>query len=278
MQKILVTGATSGIGLAAATLLAVEGHQVIATGRTEEKLRRVEQAADKANVTIRRVKLDVSDSESISNMKNEVLALTNGYGVDVLVNNAGYAEAGAIEELPLNRLRKQFETNVFGLVAVSQALLPLMRQRQRGKIINISSVLGKVSIPLMGAYTASKHAVEAISDAMRVELADAGVTVSVVAPGSVETNFGSTVSTSIEDWAVEASPYKHSYTKFQNDRMADGGAKPLVIAKTIRDIVQSEHPKARYAATYDSKLMPVATTLLPTKAVDKLLKKYVLGR
>jgi short-subunit dehydrogenase len=275
-EWVLVTGATSGIGLATAILLALQGYQVIASGRTEEKLKKVEQAAEKAGTTIRRVLLDVTNPDSVTQMQKDVLALTDGYGVDVLVNNAGYAEAGAMEEIPVDVLRKQFETNVFGLVAVTQCFIPNMRSRRRGKIINISSVLGRVSLPLMGAYTATKHAVEAISDSLRMELSDTGIQVVVVAPGSIQTNFGETIANSIGGWVNELSPHRTRYEKFQKDRMSDRGAKPIVIAKTIQQAIESPKPRVRYAVPYDSKMMPLLAGLMPTRAMDSLMKKVIL--
>jgi short-subunit dehydrogenase len=276
---ILVTGATSGIGLATALLLAKEGYEVIATGRSLEKLAVVQRAADRAGVTIRQVMADVSDESSVRKLRDEVLALTNGYGIDVLVNNAGYAEGGAIEEIPLDRLRKQFETNVIGLVAVTQAFLPEMRKRKQGRIINISSVVGKVSIPLMGAYTASKFAVEALSDALRMELAGTGIDVVIVAPGSIQTNFSNTLIESIRSWVSPDSPYRDAYANFANDRgRPDRGAKPLVIAKAISTAIRSKKPKARYAVPADSKLLPVVKGTLPTRTLDKIIRSSVMGK
>jgi short-subunit dehydrogenase len=276
---ILVTGATSGIGLATALLLAKEGYEVIATGRSPEKLAAVQKAAKQAGVTIRQVLADVSDEASVRKLRDEVLALTDGYGIDVLVNNAGYAEGGAIEEIPIERLRKQFETNVIGLVAVTQAFLPEMRKRRHGRVINISSVVGKVSIPLMGAYTASKFAVEALSDALRMELADTGIDVVVIAPGAIRTNFNNTLLQSIRSWMPPDSPYRDAYAKFASDRgRPDRGADPDVIAKAILAAVRSKRPKVRYAVPADSKLLPVVKGTLPTRALDKIIRNSVMGK
>lgn len=275
-EWVLVTGATSGIGLATATLLSLQGYRVIATGRSEAKLQKVAQAADKAGTTIRRVMLDVTNETSISQMEKEVLALTDGYGVDVLVNNAGYAEAGAIEEIPMDVLRRQFETNVFGLVAVTQRFVPFMRARGHGRIINISSVLGRLSLPLMGAYTSTKHAVEAVSDSLRMELVGTGIDVIIIAPGSIQTNFGETVANSVGSWVNERSPHAARYQRFQRDRVEDRGAKPIVIAKTIEQAIRASRPRPRYAVPYDSKLMPVISGLLPRRALDALMKKVIL--
>jgi short-subunit dehydrogenase len=275
---VLITGATSGIGLSTAILLALEGFRVIATGRSEQKFESLMKATDKAQVTIRRVIADVTDDASIANLKEEVLTLTNGYGVDILINNAGYAEGGALEEIPLARLRKQFETNVIGLVAVTQAFVPMMRQRTAGVIVNVSSVVGKVTIPLMGAYTATKHAVESLSDALRMELASAGIRVVTIAPGSIQTHFGNTLIETVESWLETESPYHDAYQKFMRDRRNDRGAEPIVIAKAILEAIRSERPKPRYAVPMDSKLMPVAKTVLPTRTLDKVISNVVLGK
>lgn len=276
-QWVLITGATSGIGLATALLLALEGYQVIATGRSEEKLKRIQLAADKANVTIRRIIADVTDSESIATLHSEVLAMTDGYGVDVLINNAGYAEGGAIEEIPIERVRKQFETNVIGLIAVTQAFLPQMRQRRAGRVVNISSLLGKFTIPLLGAYTATKHAVESITDAMRMELRASGIQVVAVAPGSISTNFGSTLVDTIHGWVSHDSPHTSAYNKFMSDRQNEGGSDPMVIASTILKAIRAKNPKARYAAPFDSKVMPTVKNLLPTRTFDRLVVRTIMG-
>lgn len=278
-QWILVTGATSGIGLETVVLLAKNGYKVIATGRSEEKINQIHRRAIQENVTIQTTSLDVTSVDSINKLKNDVLAFTNGYGIDVLINNAGYAEGGAIEDISPFRLRRQFETNVFGLVSVTQAFLPSMRAHKRGKIINISSVLGKVSIPLMGAYTATKHAVEALSAAMRVELSDSGIQVVIVAPGSIQTNFATTLLENLNHGtSPQMHPYTNAYEKFRQDRARAKGANPQIIAKTILKIVRSKRPSARYAVPFDSKAMPVLKALLPSRTLDKLLKKFVMGK
>ncbi|MCL6598672.1 MAG: SDR family oxidoreductase [Alicyclobacillus macrosporangiidus] len=275
---VLVTGATSGIGLATAILCALEGYQVIATGRSPEKLERIDKAADQARVTIHCVLADVADETSVGRLKDEVLALTDGYGVDLLVNNAGYAEAGAVEEIPLERLRRQFETNVFGLVSVTQAFLPQMRQRGRGKIVNVSSVLGRFTIPLLGAYSASKHAVESLSAAMRVELAGSGVDVIVIAPGSVKTSFGDTLIRQVRQWLPADSPYRSAYEKFLRDRQQDRGVHPSVIAKTIVQAIRAPKPLPRYAVPMEAKLVPVLNAAIPTRTLDRVLSRVILGR
>lgn len=275
---VLITGATSGIGLATAIVLAAAGYHVIATGRSEAGLQQLAIAAERARATIRRVRLDVSDESSIATMKSEVLALTDGAGVDVLVNNAGYGEGGAIEDIPLSRLRRQFEANVFGLVGVIQAFLPLMRRRGRGRIINVSSVLGRFSIPLMGAYTASKHAVEAISDALRVELSGSGIEIVTIVPGSVRTRFDATITQTIDEWLTKESVHHAAYQNWRQQRAAAKGVSPLAIANIIHAAIRAARPKPRYVAPAWSRWMPVMKVILPTRTLDSILSSVLMGR
>ena len=164
-QTILITGSTAGIGRYAAVQLAQAGHRVIATGRNEKALTSlVEQGGGR----IEAVKLDVTDASSIAEAAAAVDRLTAERGLDVLINNAGYGQPGALIDLTESDLRRQFETNVFGLMAVTKALLPALRRRGVAKILNISSVGGRITFPFAGAYHASKYAVEALSNALRM--------------------------------------------------------------------------------------------------------------
>lgn len=273
---VLVTGSTSGIGLATAIHLAKLGYHVIGSGRTNAKLDMQSAAAKSANSVVHPILLDVTSEESIAKARERVLEITGNHGLDGLVNNAGYGEAGAIEEIPIARLRKQFETNVIGLVAVTQAFLPEMRARRRGRIVNISSVVGKVSMPLMSAYGASKHAVEALSDGMRMELQPHGIDVVIVAPGSIESNFGQTL-LSTTDWVADDSPYKEKYARWSKQRMMNGaGRSPMLIAEAVSLAVGASAPKARYAITIESKVMPLLVPVLPKRFLDFVLRRALM--
>ncbi len=273
---VLVTGSTSGIGLATAIHLANLGYRVIGSGRTNAKLEQLSAAAKSANTVVHPILLDVTSEESIARARERVLEITDNHGLDGLVNNAGYGEAGAIEEIPIARLRQQFETNVIGLVAVTQAFLPEMRARHRGRIVNISSVVGKVSMPLMSAYGASKHAVEALSDGMRMELGPNGIDVVIVAPGSIESNFGQTL-LSTTDWVAEDSPYKEKYARWSKQRMMNGaGRSPMLIAEAVALAVGAPAPKPRYAITIESKIVPLLVPVLPKRFLDFVLRRALM--
>ena len=188
---VLITGCSSGIGHATALRLAGRGWAVYASAR------RPEQIADLGEAGCRTLALDVTDEGS---MAAAVAAVEAEHGaVGALVNNAGYSQSGALETLPLERVRAQFETNVFGLLRMCQLVLPAMRRAGRGRIVNVSSMGGKLTFPGGGAYHASKHAVEALSDALRFEVAGFGVGVIVVEPGLITTRFGETAAGSLAD-------------------------------------------------------------------------------
>src|SRR3954447_18665836 len=196
-NSVLITGCSSGIGHATATHLAERGWTVYATARRPESI------ADLAEAGCRTLALDVTDEES---MRTAIAAVQSEAGtIDALVNNAGYSQSGAIETVPLDLIRTQFETNVFGLIRMSQLVLPGIRRARRGRIINISSMGGKLTFPGGGIYHGTKHAVEAISDAMRPEVRGFGIQVVVIEPGLIVTRFGETAAGSIGE-AVKQPP------------------------------------------------------------------------
>src|ERR1700733_9145953 len=166
---ILITGATAGIGRHAALHLAHAGHRVIATGRRKDALAAL--AKEAKGTKLETMELDVTVASSIEAAKAEVDKRTDGYGLDVLVNNAGYGLMGPLEEISDADLRAQYDTNVFGLVAMTRAFLPQMRLRGSGRIVNVSSMGGRMTFPFMGAYNSTKYAIESMSDALRMELA-----------------------------------------------------------------------------------------------------------
>src|SRR4051795_4008846 len=181
-RAVLITGCSTGIGRATAERLAANGHTVYATARRPESIADLEQAG------CRTLACDVTSEES---MQATVRAVEEAEGaVGVLVNNAGYSQSGAIESVPIERVRAQFETNVFGLVRLTQLVLPKMREQRWGKIVNLSSMGGRFTFPGGGFYHATKYAVEAISDALRFEVRGFGIDVVIVEPGLIRTSFG----------------------------------------------------------------------------------------
>ncbi|MCA9620376.1 MAG: SDR family NAD(P)-dependent oxidoreductase, partial [Myxococcales bacterium] len=192
---------------------------------------------------------------------------------DVLVNNAGYGELGPVETIDEARVRKQYDTNVFGLLAVTKAFVGAMRERGAGRIINVSSVGGRVTFPLMGVYTSTKHAVEALSDALRIELRPFGVRVSVIQPGAIATEFSATALDTVT--GLEGSPYAPLASRVDEieGHFSAIEVGPEVIAAAIERAATSRWPRARYVAPFSAKLVLLFTAILPTSLLD-----WVYGR
>src|SRR3954451_1844650 len=205
-RAVLVTGCSSGIGRATAERLVTTGWTVYATARKPESLARLEAAG------CRTLALDVTDEAS---MEAAVRAVEEAEGaVGVLVNNAGYSQSGAIESVPIERVRAQFETNVFGLVRLTQLVLPKMREQRWGKIVNIGSMGGRLTFPGGGYYPATKHALEALSDALRFEVAGFGIDVVLLEPGLIVTAFGEAAAASMDASRGTASDPADPYASF----------------------------------------------------------------
>jgi NAD(P)-dependent dehydrogenase (short-subunit alcohol dehydrogenase family) len=274
-QTILVTGATSGIGRETALHLARLGHRVLATGRKQDLLAQLVGEAE--GLALESFALDVNDPASMDRAVEEVDRRTQGQGLDVLVNNAGYGNMAPMELVSDQDLRAQFETNVFGLVGLTQRFLPGMRRRGAGKIINISSVVGKLSLPLQGVYCATKHAVEALSDAMRMELAPFGIWVSMVEPGSIRSQFGKTISSTVAHYQQLDSPYRAVVEAYPRvlakvEAKAPG---PACIAKTVARIVRKRRPAARYVSPRINRVLLWLVSKLPTRWVDGIMKRVM---
>jgi short-subunit dehydrogenase len=205
-----------------------------------------------------------------------------GDGLGALVNNAGFGQPGAVEDLSRETMRAQFEVNVFGLQDLTKRLLPTMRHQGWGRIVNISSVVGRVALPFMGIYSASKFAVEALSDAMRVELHDSGVAVSVVEPGPIETSFGANAVTSGKaNLDPERSVFGAAYRQ-RLDRVATRNKHkeafrlpPDAVARAVQHALESSHPRRRYAVTIPAHLGAFLARFAPDAVVDRLLLAYV---
>ena len=254
-DPVLISGCSSGIGAATAEALALAGHTVYATARKKETLAGLEAVGCHA------LALDVTSEDSLVAAVRVVEAEHGRVGT--LVNNAGYGEYGPIEETDLERVRAMFETNVFGLARLTQLVLPAMRRSRAGRIINIGSMGGRITFPVGGFYHATKYAVEAISDALRVEVKPFGIDVILVEPGLVRTNFESRVSESLEvgnrphgaDTAYAdllAANDKNTTSGYANDLMATG---PEAVAAVIVKAVDSPRPRSRYVVTSAAKVM-----------------------
>lgn len=271
---ILITGATSGIGKETALRLARMGHRVIATGRRVQALEELDREA--AGMALETFRLDLNDPDSIEAAGREVDERTNGYGLDVLVNNAGFGMMAPMELITGEDLRSQFETNVFGLVALTQQFLPAMRKRGSGRIINVSSVVGRITLPFQGGYCATKAALEALSNALRLEVAPFGVHVSLVEPGTIKTAFEATVESTVAKYETMESPYPLAVKRYQRVvglayRTAPG---PICIARTIEKIIRSPRPRALYVSPRIYSLGLFFTHLLPTRLQDWLMRTF----
>lgn len=269
----LITGCSTGIGRATAQLLAGRGWRVFATAR------KLDAVADLASDAITPLALDVTDEASCRDAIARVLAEGAGR-IDALVNNAGYGHAGPLEDIPLQDVRAQFEVNTFAPLLLAQLVAPAMRQQGGGRIVNVSSVVGRVTIPFLGLYSGSKFALEAMSDALRVELAPWNIHVVLVEPGSVRTPFYSRISTYLARTVENAgSPYRARAARarrFLGGRGMFAGSLPEQVARVIYTALTARRPRARYLATWDSRLT-IMLGALPDAWRDYVFR-LMLGR
>jgi len=269
-QSVVVTGANSGIGLATAVELARAGYDVIGTVRTEDKAERMRAAAAEKGQTVRSVLLDVADERSTEQGFAEIDALTGG-GPWAVVNNAGFAQAGAVEDVTPEQARYQLEVNLVAPARIARLVLPGMRARGDGRIVNVSSIAGRVSTPLMGWYAASKHGIEALSDALRIEVAPFGVKVVLVEPGGFGTGIWDAGTESFPD--VPGSAYAAAYER--GKAMTQRGhvlPDPVWVGRAIRLALATPVPLPRYLVGVDAVGMAIGDRLAPTAVSD-----YVKG-
>jgi len=267
---VLVTGCSSGIGEATAGRLAGLGWTVYATARRPETLTGL------AHRGCRTLALDVTDEAS---MAAAVAAVEEAEGaVGVLINNAGYSQSGAVESVPMADVRRQFETNVFGLVRMCQLVLPGMRAQGSGRIVNVSSMGGRLTFPGGGLYHGTKHAVEAISDALRYEVAGFGVQVVVVEPGIIRTRFAESAVGAIG--VADDGPYgafnravaQATANAYERGPLGRLGGSPDALARRIEAILRSPRPRSRYRVTGSARVMLTLRRLLPDAAWDAMLR------
>jgi len=269
-RSVLVTGANSGIGLVTALELAGAGYEVVGSVRSEDKAAHVRRAAADRGVEVRTVLLDVDDPESCEAGVAEVAALTGG-GPWALVNNAGFAQSGAVEDVPDEQVRAQLETNVVAPLRLARLVLPAMRQAGGGRIVNVSSVVGRLSAPLLGWYCASKHALEAVTDALRMEVEADGVRVVLVEPGMFGTDIWSSAKIGGFPPPTHAR-YAAAYARAEalSARGAQRLPDPVWVARAVRVALSNPVPLARYVVGADAVTGILAETVVPTVVTDYL--------
>ena len=275
---ILITGASSGIGAACARYLDDMGFTVWAgVRRTEDG----EALARSTSARLRVLLLDVTDSDSITAASRTLTEALPEAGLAGLVNNAGISVAGPLELLPLAEVRTQFEVNVIGALAMTQALLPLLR-RARGRIVNISSIAGLAATPFLGAYCGSKFALEAMSDALRLELAPWGIAVALVEPGAIQSQIWQRATMSATRTLGGVAPeslalYVHPLARMQ-DVMAAACARAIpaeAVARVVARALTASSPRARYLVGKDARFRAALKWLLPDRAQDRLLAWFL---
>jgi NAD(P)-dependent dehydrogenase (short-subunit alcohol dehydrogenase family) len=267
-RVILVTGCSSGIGRATAVALAARGHRVFASARNRNDLAELERG-DLTTLT-----LDVTDPATIAAAVEAVLSRAGR--IDILVNNAGYAQYGSVEEVTLDEWRAQFDVNLFGTLAVTQAVLPAMRTQRSGRIVNVSSVAGKVGIPFAAPYCASKHAIEAMSDALRVEVAPFGIQVVLVEPGPIESRFGERARSGVAPLLSRPGPYRELYTLAERAMDVDfqrGKLPAEAVARVIAGAIESARPRPRYTVGSLARAFIALRRVLPDRWLDAQMRR-----
>lgn len=267
-KTVLITGCSSGIGEATARRLADTGWDVWASARRPETLDGLVAAGCRA------VPLDVTDETSMTSAVDTVLGESGR--LDGLVNNAGYSQSGAVESLDVDAVRRQFETNVFGLLRLTQLVLPAMRKQRSGRIVNIGSMGGKITFPGGGAYHASKYAVEALSDALRYEVAGFGVRVVLVEPGLITTNFDAAVAAGMPagegPYAAFNADVAEATTAAYDGPLARFGGPPEAVAKVIEKALTARRPKPRYTVTLSAPAAILARRALGDRGWDLAMR------
>lgn len=274
-KLVLITGTSSGFGLLTSIEFAKAGFQVVATLRNLDRRQKLDAAASASGVTgkidVRR--LDVTDLPAISTVVDTV---ARDYGhIDVLVNNAGFPVAGFAEDIKLEELRLQFETNFFGAVAMCKAVLPTMRKQKSGHMIQLSSILGLVGSFTLSSYSASKHALEGWSESLRLEVAPLGIKVVLVEPGSFDTGIWSQGARMGEESKKSTSPNFQRSLRMREVVTKIPKADPIAVAHAIVAIAQNPNPKLRYLVGRDAKIQLAMKRILPWKSYQKMIANFL---
>src|SRR5918993_4391104 len=269
-KAVLITGCSSGIGWATAERLVEVGWRVYATARNVEKIAPLERRGCDL------LPLDVTDEDSMRSAVDEVERREGAVGA--LVNNAGYSQSGAVEAVPMEKVRRQFETNVFGLARMCQLVLPGMRRQGYGRLVNVSSMGGRLTLPGAGFYHASKYAVEAVSDALRFEVEGFGIKVSIIEPGLIRTSFADAAVGSMD--GQDDGPYagfdeavaRATTQNYEQGPISRLAGEPEAVAEAIEQAISAGSPRSRYAVTPSAHLLIGLRRLLPDGAWDAALR------
>ncbi len=274
-QVALITGCSSGIGYETALMLARNGYQTIATMRNLKKSNSILKTSEVENLPLKVLELDVNDVRSIeraiSQVKNEAKR------IDILINNAGYGLVGFFEDLSLDEIRNQFETNFFGVLNITKKVIPIMRSQKSGTIINISSGAGQVGFPGISAYVSTKFAIEGFSESLTYELSPFGIKVIIIEPGVIKTNFFNNCTIS-EQSAKNGSPYSSSVNKLQKDidLMQEHATSPTEVAKMILQVLRTDEPKQRYIVGNDVAMILEAKKNLSDIEFKKMMMQNII--
>jgi NAD(P)-dependent dehydrogenase (short-subunit alcohol dehydrogenase family) len=278
MKKVaLVTGSSTGIGFETALLLARSGYQTYATMRDTKKSERLTEIARSENLPLIIAQLDVNNDKSVKDAINKIYSEKER--IDVIVNNAGYGLFSPIEELTLDQIKEQFETNFFGAIRVIHAVIPIMRKQRAGTIVNLSSLVGRVGLPLSSAYVATKFALEGLSESVRYELSQFGINVILIEPGVIKTNFIENLKTSnVSDSKSNYADLNESISKRFETMMANSLTSPKVVAETILNAVTSEDPKIRYIVGEDAQSIMKIRNDISDEDFENWIYENIIGK
>lgn len=274
-QKVaVVTGSSSGIGYETALALARNGFRTYATMRNLAKGKPISEIAKKENLPLHLVKLDVTDDKSVADAIRTVKS--DAGRIDVLVNNAGYGVMGPLEDLSMSEIKAQYETNVFGLIRVTQAVLPVMRKQKSGTVVNISSVGGKMALPFSSPYIGTKFAVEGLSESIAYDLGPFGIKVVIIEPGAIKTNFDSGMVVAQKS-RNSSSLYYNTMQKFEQSlrSIVEKGSPPSKVAKVILDAVNAQNPDLRYTVGDDAAFLVQKRKELSDSEFQKLVSDFL---
>ncbi|HXG65148.1 MAG TPA: SDR family NAD(P)-dependent oxidoreductase [Blastocatellia bacterium] len=272
-QVIIITGASAGIGAATARRLARAGGRVVLAARRRDRLDALQQEIEAAGGQALAVAADMTSAADRERLVRETLAW--GGRIDALVNNAGYGQRGPIEIVPIEKIRSNFETNLFSLIALTQLVIPVMRRQQSGRIVNISSVAGRIARPLSSVYDATKHALEAISDGLRGELAPFGIKVVIIEPGFIITEFLDAANQASREELEQDSPYSPYFKQFSAgyQRIRKMAGTPDDIAELVEKALVAENPRLRYAAPRHARVVIALKRFLPERLMDRFVMR-----